>query len=152
MTQLDLTGEKGEQCPFCKIGKGEIEAYRVFEDDMSYAILDNNPVFPGHCLLIPKAHHQLVEQLPHPLISPLFTNLQIVSNGVKTGMKAEGTFLGINNGVSQHVPHLHIHVIPRRKGDGLKGFFWPRSKYPDDKTAQEIQAAIKSTIDKLKSQ
>jgi len=150
MTQLDLSGEKAEQCPFCKIVKGEHDVYRVFEDEMSIAFLDNNPVFPGHCLLVPKAHHQLVQQLPKPLIAPLFTNLQIVAEGVKAGMKADGTFIGINNGVSQHIPHLHIHVIPRRKGDGLKGFFWPRAKYPDEKAASETQMAIKSAIDGLR--
>ena len=150
MVQLDLSGEKTEQCPFCKIVIGELDVLRVFEDDMSIAFLDNYPVFPGHCLLVPKAHHQLVEQLPQSLVASLFTNLQLVAEGVKGGMNANGTFIGINNGVSQHVPHLHIHVIPRRKGDGLKGFFWPRTKYPDEKTAGDIQQAIKSAIDALK--
>jgi histidine triad (HIT) family protein len=149
MIQLDLSGGKAEQCVFCKIIKGELTALVVFEDEMSIAFLDNKPVFTGHTLLVPKVHHQLVAQLPRALVSPLFENLQLLSEGVKAGMKAEGTLLAINNGVSQHVPHLHIHVIPRRKGDGLKGFFWPRTEYKDEKTALAVQRAIRSAVEQI---
>ena len=149
--QLDLLGGEVEDCVFCRIGQGKLQSHVVFEDDMSIAFLDNNPVFPGHCLLIPKVHHQLLAELPKDFLSPLFANLQLVSEGVKAGMKADGTFLAINNGVSQQVPHLHIHIIPRRKGDGLKGFFWPRTRYPDEKTAVDIQHTIKSAIESLRS-
>jgi len=148
--QVDLFGGEVEDCVFCRIARGNVQSLLVFEDEMSVAFLDNNPVFPGHCLLVPKVHHQLIEQFPRELVDPLFANLQLVSKAVKLGMKADGTFLGINNGVSQHVPHLHIHVVPRRKGDGLKGFFWPRTKYPDEKTAEDIQQAIKSAIETLR--
>ena len=149
-TQTDLLGGEVEKCAFCKIVKGELEALVVFEDELSVAFLDHNPVFPGHTLLIPKSHYRLIAELPAPFVGYLFANLQLVSEGVKAGMKSDGTFLAINNGVSQQVPHLHIHVIPRRHKDGLRGFFWPRAKYPDERTAREVQEAIRSAIGSLR--
>ncbi len=150
--RLDLLGAEVEDCVFCRIARGKLPSHVVFEDDVSIAFLDNNPVFPGHCLLIPKVHHQLIAQLPNQILLPLFANLQIVSEGVKAGMKADGTFMAINNGVSQHVPHLHIHIIPRCHGDGLRGFFWPRTRYETEGAATAIQKAITAAIDKLRTE
>ena len=95
------------------------------------AFLDIRPLFPGHCLLICKAHYQTIGDLPDELIGPLFKNAQIVAQTVQNVMKADGSFIAINNVVSQSVPHFHIHIVPRRHNDGLRGFFWPRQKYED---------------------
>lgn len=139
-------------CAFCRIVRGDDECYRVFEDDVSLAFLDRRPLFHGHCLLIPKEHYETIVDLPSHLISPLFQNVQLLAQSVVEGLQAEGTFVAINNRVSQSVPHLHIHVVPRRRKDGLRGFFWPRHPYRDKTTALEIQRALRSTITRLQSQ
>jgi histidine triad (HIT) family protein len=118
-------------CLFCQIVAGEVAAKVVFEDAISLAFLDIRPLFAGHCLLISKEHFQTLGDLPGPLVGPLFTNAQLLARTVQEVMKAEGTFVAINNTISQSVPHFHIHIVPRRKGDGLRGFFWPRQKYQD---------------------
>jgi histidine triad (HIT) family protein len=117
----------------------------VLEDEVSVAFLDHRPLFPGHCLLISKAHFETLSDLPEEAIQPLFRNAQRLARAVETAMAAEGSFVGINNRVSQSVPHLHIHVVPRRKGDGLRGFFWPRQKYGEgemEKAAEAIRRAL----------
>ena len=116
-------------CTFCKIIRGELQSHIVFADDVSLAFLDQRPVFPGHCLLVPKEHHETLADLPADLIAPLFANAQLLARAVELGLQADGTFVAMNNRVSQSVPHLHIHVVPRRRKDGLKGFFWPRQPY-----------------------
>ncbi len=150
MSQLDLFGGKAEDCTFCKIVRGELKAHKVFEDDTTLAFLDNKPLFPGHCLLVPKKHHQTLGDLPPSEVAPLFSNAQLLSMAVERAMKAEGTFIGINNRVSQSVPHLHVHIVPRRRGDGLKGFFWPRTRYETEGAATAVQEAIKTAIDELR--
>ena len=139
-----------QDCVFCKIIRGELPAYIVFEDDLSLAFLDAKPVFPGHTLLVPKQHFGTLVDLPGPLVGPLFQNAQLLARAMETGLKADGTFVAINNHVSQSVPHMHIHVVPRRYGDGLRGFFWPRQKYKNQEEILAIQNTLRSTIDQLK--
>ena len=128
-------------CAFCKIVRGAVPCHRVFEDDLSLAFLDHRPLFAGHTLFITKSHIETLFDLPESLVGAVFTNVQLLSRAVMQGMEAEGTFVAINNRVSQSVPHFHAHVVPRRKGDGLKGFFWPRRAYKD---AQEIAATLQA--------
>jgi histidine triad (HIT) family protein len=121
-----------DPCLFCRIVAKEVPASIVFEDDISIAFLDTRPLFPGHSLLIPRVHYQTLADIPLALVGPLFSNAQHLARGIQDVMQAEGTFVGINNTVSQSVLHFHIHIVPRRKGDGLKGFFWPRRAYQGD--------------------
>ena len=136
------------QCIFCKIIAGEIEAARVYENDRVIVFLDNTPLFPGHCLVCPKEHYETLMDVPQDWLEGVFATAQTVARAVESGLGAEGSFVAINNKVSQTVPHLHVHVVPRRRGDGLKGFFWPRRKYRDNEemaeTQQILQRAIKS--------
>jgi histidine triad (HIT) family protein len=129
-------------CKFCQIASRALPSAIVFEDSISIAFLDNRPVFPGHTLLIPKHHYETLEDLPADLIGTFFKNVQLLARAVESGMRAEGSFVAINNRVSQSVPHLHVHIVPRRKKDGLRGFFWPRGKYTDDAEMHEVQRAI----------
>src|SRR6266571_9002441 len=121
----------------------------VFEDEISLAFLDHRPVFPGHCLLIPKQHHETLTDLPEDLIGPFFKRAQLLARAVESAMEAHGTFVAMNNRVSQSVPHLHVHIVPRRRKDGLKGFFWPRHKYESEKEMLTIERTIKSAVAKL---
>ena len=139
-------------CRFCRLISGDVESYIVFEDDVTVAFLDHNPLFLGHCLLVPKDHYETLVDLPTQRIASLFTNLQLLAKAVETGLKAEGTLIAINNRVSQSVPHLHIHVVPRRRGDGLRGFFWPRNPYRDKNAILTTQRVLRSTIAQLQSQ
>lgn len=134
-----------DSCLFCRIVTKEVPASIIFEDDVSMAFLDIRPLFPGHSLLIPKVHYEALGDLPSDLIAPLFTNAQILSRVIQDAMQAEGTFVGINNRVSQSVPHFHVHIVPRRKGDGLKGFFWPRRKYQGDELAS-VQETLSTRL------
>ena len=136
-------------CSFCKIVRSEVQSYTVFEDDLSLAFLDKRPLFPGHCLLIPKSHYETLIDLPSSLVGPLFQNVQLLVRAIEQGLQAEGTFVAINNRISQSVPHLHIHIVPRHKKDGLKGFFWPRQHYPDEATILNIQKTLRITIAQL---
>lgn len=136
-------------CHFCAICDKQEPAFIIFEDEYSFAFLDRRPVFLGHCLLAPKKHYQTLLNLPQKLLKPFFHNLQILTETVETGMQAEGSFVAINNHVSQSVPHFHVHIIPRNHGDGLKGFFWPRQKYCDEKQMREIQHLLQKTWKKL---
>jgi len=137
-------------CAFCKIVSGEVAARLVFADDVSLAFLDHRPVFPGHCLLIPREHFETLADLPKSLIAPLFQNAQLVAQAVETALEAHGSFVAMNNRVSQSVPHLHIHLVPRRRKDGLKGFFWPRQPYQSDEEMSLVQESIKKEIAELK--
>ncbi|MBC7320222.1 HIT family protein [bacterium] len=138
-----------KECIFCKIIRGESEGYIVFEDDISLAFLDIRPLNPGHCLLVPKEHYETLMDIPEELIGPLFKNAKLISRAIELGLAVQGIFVGINNRVSQSVPHLHIHIVPRNKNDGLKGFFWPRYSYKDRETILEIQDKIKKAIERL---
>jgi histidine triad (HIT) family protein len=138
-----------DSCKFCGIIRGELQTTVVFEDNLSLAFLDHRPLFPGHCLLVPKEHYETLIDLPSNLIGPLFTNVQLIAHAVEVGMAAEGTFVAINNHISQSVPHLHVHIVPRRKGDGLKGFFWPRHPYKDQNELRETQRILQVTVKQL---
>ena len=135
-----------ETCIFCRIAAREIPAEIVFEDQHAIAFLDIDPLFPGHTLLVPKCHSQTLTDLPAAQVAPLFENAQRLTRAVESAMEADGSFLGINNRVSQSVPHLHIHIVPRRKKDGLRGFFWPRRKYSSDTHLTETGAAIRAKL------
>lgn len=138
-----------DPCVFCRIINDELSAMIVFEDDISLAFLDHRPLFPGHTLLVPRTHHETFTDLPPTQIRQFFSNAQLLARAVELAMEAEGTFVAMNNRVSQSVPHLHVHIVPRRRKDGLKGFFWPRNKYQDDEHVKKTQAAIKKTISGL---
>jgi histidine triad (HIT) family protein len=129
-------------CVFCHIANGGVPAGVVFEDDLTLAFLDHRPVFPGHCLVIPRQHFDSLVDLPSPLLAQLSANARLLAIAVEKALGAQGAFLAINNRVSQSVPHLHLHVVPRSKGDGLKGFFWPRHKYRDPEHLEEVRAAL----------
>jgi histidine triad (HIT) family protein len=139
-------------CAFCRIISGEIESRIVFEDAVSLAFLDHRPLFPGHSLLVPKNHYETLNDLPAELIDPLFTNARLMARAVEQAMGAEGTFIAINNRISQGVPHLHIHIVPRRKKDGLKGFFWPRNPYKDEAELLKTRKAIQKAVAHIQSQ
>ena len=144
--------ETSRDCAFCKIVQSEVQSYNVLEDDISLAFLDKRPLFPGHCLLIPKEHYETLIDLPALLVAPLFQNAQLLAHAMEKGLEAEGTFVAINNRISQSVPHLHIHIVPRHKKDGLKGFFWPRQHYKDEAEILSIQNTLLTTIAQLKSE
>jgi len=129
-------------CLFCRIVAGELAA-TVFEDEATLAFLDHRPLFPGHCLLIPKAHYETLADLPDGLMAPLFGNARVLAGAVERAMGADGSFVAINNRVSQSVPHLHIHIVPRRKKDGLRGFFWPRQKYESAAEMERVRQRIR---------
>ena len=137
-------------CIFCGIVSGEVNTSVVFEDDISVAFLDHRPLFPGHCLLIPRAHFETLADLPEKLVGPFFKNVQLLARAVETALGAEGTFVAMNNRISQSVPHLHAHIVPRRKKDGLKGFFWPRNKYGNEAEMLAVQKAIQSEIARIR--
>lgn len=123
------------ECVFCAIVAGELEADRVLETDDLVAFLDRRPVFKGHVLLVPRQHLVTLPDLPPALRDPFLAAAQRITTAVVEGLGAQGSFVAMNNVVSQSVPHLHLHVVPRTKGDGLRGFFWPRRKYADGEAA-----------------
>jgi histidine triad (HIT) family protein len=131
---------------FCEIAARRASAAVVFEDAVSMAFLDARPLFPGHTLLIPRPHHETLADLPAGLVEPLFRNARRLAMAVETALAAEGTFVAINNRVSQSVPHLHVHIVPRRKKDGLRGFFWPRSKYAGAEEMETARSAIERAL------
>ncbi len=137
-------------CLFCGIINGEISASVVFEDDISLAFLDHRPLFPGHCMLIPKNHFETLSDLPAELVGPFFKNVQLLAAAVEVALEAEGSFVAMNNRISQSVPHFHVHIVPRRKKDGLKGFFWPRTKYKDEMDLAAVQKLIQAAVTEIK--
>lgn len=136
-------------CAFCAIVRGDTEAHIVFEDEVSLAFLDNRPLFPGHSLLIPREHHETIWDLPHELVEPYFTNAGFLAHAIREAMGAQGAFVALNNIVSQSVPHLHTHLVPRNRKDGLRGFFWPRSKYESDEKAKAAADAVRAAVARL---
>src|SRR5205823_1502105 len=110
------------------------------------AFLDARPVFPGHILLIPREHYETLADLPRALLEPLFGAAQRLQLALESGLGADGVFVAVNNRISQSVPHLHVHVVPRRRKDGLRGFFWPRQKYASDEEMAEVAAKIRAAL------
>lgn len=134
-----------EDCAFCKLVLHD-DGFRVFEDEHTIAFLDHRPLFPGHCLLIPKAHFETIADLPDSVLTATFANVRRLSAAVELAMRAQGTFIAANNRVSQSVPHFHVHIVPRTKGDGLKGFFWPRRKYKSPEEIASVTSALRIAI------
>ena len=141
---------RDDNCLFCRIVSGELPATLVYEDEDSLAFLDHRPLFPGHTLLVPREHVETLGELPVSQVEPYFKAAQLLARAVESGLEAEGTFVAMNNRVSQSVPHLHVHVVPRRRKDGLKGFFWPRTKYKDQEEMKLVQSKINVALKKLK--
>jgi histidine triad (HIT) family protein len=133
-------------CLFCEIAAGDKPAAMVYADDLVAAFLDNRPLFPGHVLVVPRTHIMTLPDLPAADVGPYFLRVQAMSVAVRDAMGAQGTFVAVNNVVSQSVPHLHTHVVPRTKGDGLRGFFWPRGKYASDEEAAKVAASIRDAL------
>lgn len=138
-------------CAFCAIVRAPESAFPVLEDETSLAFLDHRPVFPGHALLVPREHVPTLDALPDPLLAPLFRNARLLARAVEEGLPAEGTFVAVNNRVSQSVPHLHVHVVPRRRGDGLRGFFWPRQKYEGADAMRDVQLRLRAAVDRIRT-
>ena len=135
-----------ERCVFCSVVAGEIDAVRVFASESVVAFLDRSPVFKGHVLVVPHAHVSTLAELPAEAVGEYFGVVQRVAVAVQHVLAADGTFVAINNTVSQSVPHLHTHVVPRRRKDGLRGFFWPRVKYVDSAEMESIGALIRDAL------
>lgn len=133
-------------CVFCQIIAGETHAAIAFQDETAIAFLDTRPLFHGHLLLVPRLHHETLTDLPPEGVEPLFAAARLLAGVVEVAMDAKGTFVAMNNKVSQSVPHLHIHIVPRRPKDGLKGFFWPRTKYESTDQMAEVAARIAAAL------
>jgi histidine triad (HIT) family protein len=129
-------------CTFCRIIAGELPAHVVLDDEACMAFLDVRPLFPGHTLLVPREHHETLADLPVDQLEPLFVRAQRLSRVMESVLGAAGSFVAMNNRVSQSVPHLHVHVVPRNRKDGLRGFFWPRTKYGSEKEAAAVAAQL----------
>lgn len=137
------------ECVIDLIAAKKETAFIVFEDENFIAFLDSRPLFPGHTLLAPKFHVKTLYDLPQSMISPLFFLTQQIGKAVENAMEASGSFIAMNNTISQSIPHLHIHIVPRNKQDGLKGFFWPRTRYENAEQTLEVQEKIKSELKKF---
>jgi histidine triad (HIT) family protein len=137
-------------CVFCRIIAGQIESFIVYEDELTSVFLDSGPLFPGHCLVCPRQHFDTLTDVPGDLLEPLFSTVQLVSRAVER-FGADGSFVAVNQRISQSVPHLHVHVVPRRRGDGMKGFFWPRRPYRDQQHMAETRDALRDAIAYLRT-
>ncbi|HEX5366693.1 MAG TPA: HIT family protein [Acidimicrobiales bacterium] len=135
-------------CPFCEIVAGRQPAHLVLDDDVAVAFLDRRPLFPGHALLVPRGHHETLVDLPPSLLEPYFARVRRLAAAMEApaGMGAAGSFVAVNNRVSQSVPHLHTHVVPRNPRDGLRGFFWPRGTYADEAEADAVAARLRLAV------
>ena len=134
-------------CTFCAIAAGTIPADLVLDEPDFVAFLDRRPVFKGHVLLVPRTHVVTLPDLPARLRDPFLEAGQRLAAAMLSGLGAQGSFVAMNNTVSQSVPHLHLHVVPRTKGDGLRGFFWPRTKYADDAERAEYAGKLRAALD-----
>jgi histidine triad (HIT) family protein len=135
-----------EGCVFCAIASGATTAATVLDEDEVLAFLDVRPVFKGHVLVVPRRHFDTLVDVPAAMVSPLFEAVQRVARAVVDALEADGSFVAVNNVVSQSVPHVHVHVVPRRRKDGLRGFFWPRTKYHDDAEMGDYAARIEAAL------
>ncbi len=133
-------------CLFCAIASGEADAAVVLDEPGILAFLDHRPLFAGHCLLVPRPHVETLLELPDAEVGPLFVTAKRLARAVTVAMGAKGSFVALNNVVSQSVPHLHVHVVPRRPKDGLRGFFWPRTKYSSAEEMEEVRARIAAAL------
>ena len=140
------------QCVFCKVAAGEVDAHMVYSDERVVAFLDARPLFPGHVLVVPRAHYPTLGDLPDDLLAPLCAVVRRMSLAVQLATDAHGSFIAENNVVSQSVPHVHVHVVPRTKGDGLRGFFWPRHRYEDEAHASRLAEAVRRAYEAVESE
>jgi histidine triad (HIT) family protein len=138
-------------CTFCEILAGRLPAHVVLDDEAVLAFLDTRPLFPGHTLVVPRDHHETLADLPAGLLAPYFARVQRLSQAMEDGLGSVGSFVAINNRVSQSVPHLHTHVVPRTPKDGLRGFFWPRGRYADDAEAAAVAARLRAALSGLEA-
>jgi histidine triad (HIT) family protein len=134
------------ECPFCAIARGELSASVVLRDEHVVAFLDTRPVFKGHVLVVPRQHIADLLELPRSEMEPLLSAVQRIAGAMETALSADGSFVAVNTKISQSVPHLHVHVVPRSKGDGLRGFFWPRTKYESDAEREEFAQRIAGAL------
>jgi histidine triad (HIT) family protein len=137
------------ECRFCAIARGEAEARVVHDGARTLGFLDRRPLFPGHVLLIPREHHETMADADPDVIAALFADARLLAMAVEQGLGADGSFVAVNNRVSQSVPHLHVHVVPRRRKDGLRGFFWPRNAYRDEAHADEVCATLREALTRI---
>ncbi len=145
--QLTLFEVESQQlCKFCDIVSGKSKAHIVYSDSYVIAFLDHKPLFKGHCLVVPKKHYESFYDIDKVTLEKLFEAVQMVSGAVQAATESDGTFIALNNIVSQSVPHVHVHVVPRKFKDGLKGFFWPRTHYESDEEAEEYARKIRSLL------
>ena len=144
-----MPAAKSVECIFCEIVAGRLPAHVVLDDEVAMGFLDVRPLFPGHTLVVPREHHVTLTDLPTEQVAAFFERVQRVTRAVEAGMQAAGSFVAMNNIVSQSVPHLHAHVVPRNRKDGLKGFFWPRARYSDDAEAAEVATRLRSAVEAL---
>ena len=143
---LACVADAENTCIFCSIIAGSTPAEVVLDEEQVLAFLDARPVFPGHVLVVPREHHVTLPDLPAALLPVVFGAAQRVAAAVVDGLEADGSFVAMNNVVSQSVPHLHVHVVPRRRKDGLRGFFWPRQKYESDGAMAEVARKIRAAL------
>jgi histidine triad (HIT) family protein len=141
-------GERDADCRFCQIVALDEASHVVFEDELSLAFLDNRPLFHGHALLVPRDHRETLADLTDAEVGPLFANARLLSVAIPKAMGKPGSFVALNNVVSQSVPHLHVHVVPRKPKDGLRGFFWPRTKYDSEDQMREVAARVRQAVDR----
>lgn len=135
-----------EGCTFCRIAAGDLAAHLVLEEPEILGFLDARPVFEGHTLVVPRRHRDTLLDVPQDELPVLFGAAQRVAAAVVDALGAEGSWVSVNNVVSQSVPHVHVHVVPRTKGDGLRGFFWPRRKYASEEAAAEVAAKLSAAL------
>ncbi|WP_344598078.1 HIT family protein [Actinomadura vinacea] len=136
----------GKGCVFCEIVKGERSAHIVLDAADAVAFLDARPLFKGHTLLVPREHYETLSDLPEEMLGPFFGHAQRLAAAMETTLGATGSFVAMNNRVSQSVPHLHVHVVPRNRKDGLRGFFWPRHKYASDEEAADYAERLRTAL------
>lgn len=134
------------RCVFCAIVSGGSPAHLVLDEERVVAFLDQRPLFVGHTLVVPREHHETLADVPADLVTEVFAQVQLLSRVVESALGAGGSFVAINNRVSQSVPHLHVHVVPRTRGDGLKGFFWPRTRYASDDEMAAVAARLRAGV------
>lgn len=144
---MPLMANTAETCIFCEIVKGERPAHIVLDVPDAVAFLDARPLFKGHTLLVPRTHHETLTDVPPDLLGPFFSHAQRLAAAMEPALGAAGTFVAMNNRISQSVPHLHVHVVPRNRKDGLRGFFWPRHKYDSDAEAADHAARLANALD-----
>lgn len=140
-------GQSVASCAFCRIVAGDAPAHVVLDEERCFAFLDVRPLFVGHTLLVPREHHETLPDLPPAEVEPLFAAARRLAGVVEAGLGAAGSFVAMNNRVSQSVLHLHVHVVPRNPKDGLRGFFWPRQRYDDEAHMADIAGRLRAALE-----